>query len=884
MRETKRAIIHALRAWLDYAFAGEDAGRAHLQRALHIALTARRRGDANLKLLELAIFIAVEAGHFDTANELLDKAMNYRSFLKANEPKHYARLCYLYAYLEIRQGRVRSARKHWRNLLDASPTHTLDERVMLGRLHLAVGEHEDAYAQLAGAFAGGCRSPFVFEGLYRYFLTAQTAQVGAEFLPVLYYTAAHGGSIIALIPDNSDALSEAMEADPAMGERLYAVSSYHPLLKDICARRIRENDKSAEAFELYLSAERKQVFVPGLYAHLIQTAFENNAENITHYPMSQFLQTAEMDTDLAMYVYHLLLTDPKLADLLPAHTTKILQLAVRALTQGKSGRYANSLYYYYWKRCRAMGMEGVQTEMAEEIIREDLTLYELRADLDSQACFVYVTDAALRGMKTHEMPEEHVLVIEAAGADFVYTCLGAGQRSVLKENLTVRPMVGGADHVIFRHFFDKGDRRFFLLRYLADYYMTNPDLEAVQVLEAMLEQKSLIKAYRMELLLTLGQIYFVAEDYAKALEAYTAVDENTPGLPPRLLQIYMHTHNYQAAAGLIDRRHTQIHSVQLRQAFAQLLPLDDCRENLAAAAHYMLASGTAEEMYDQLLDVALEFFPFSQRELTALADAADIPTLALDRRILEGSLWMATIDDHAQAAFARLLKEPDCAHLHLPFVQLCTYHMLVTHFCPNYETLNALEKWYFSADPADNILGLALGQAYLKHNLTTLRSDRVIKDALRIQEENGLLLPAFKENKPAQIPFIEKHHPFLYKGLPGKEVYLYYRFTHDAHFRAKPMEYLRFGLYLACVPLFYNEEITYYFSEEMPTGSITTREATHKNTTSYLKEDLATDESDDAFFVINNAIILEQMFKHEQVENLIAGLVKDEQAVRAGVM
>jgi hypothetical protein len=268
--------------------------------------------------------------------------------------------------------------------------------------------------------------------------------------------------------------------------------------------------------------------------------------------------------------------------------------------------------------------------------------------------------------------------------------------------------------------------------------------------------------------------------------------------------------------------------------------------------------------------------------LTALADASDVPPLALDRRILEGSLWMGMIDDNAQAAFSRLIKESECAHLVLPFVQLCTYHMLVTGFCPSYETLNSLEKIYFAAETSDNILGLALAQAYLKHNLTTLRSDRVVKEALRIQEENSLLLPAFKEHKPSQIPFVEKHQPFVYKGLPEKEVYLYYRFTGESSFRVKPMEYLRFGLYLACVPLFYNEEITYYYSEEMPTGSITTREATHKNTTPYLKEDTA--ENDDAFFVINNAIILEQMFKHEQVEALIAGLVKEEAAVLASLL
>jgi hypothetical protein len=210
--------------------------------------------------------------------------------------------------------------------------------------------------------------------------------------------------------------------------------------------------------------------------------------------------------------------------------------------------------------------------------------------------------------------------------------------------------------------------------------------------------------------------------------------------------------------------------------------------------------------------------------------------------------------------------------------------MITANFRPEYDTLAILEKWYLSSDPPDNILALALGQTCLRYNLSTFHSEKIINDAVAIQENNGILLPVYKEHKPAQLPFIEKHQPFLYKGLPGKEVYLYYRIDPDAPFQAKAMEYLRYGLYLTCLPLFFNEEVTYYFSEEMPTGSITTREATHKNTTPYLQKKAGEDNDADPFFIINNAIILEQMFKHDQVETLITGLVKDITPVRSAPM
>ena len=108
---------------------------------------------------------------------------------------------------------------------------------------------------------------------------------------------------------------------------------------------------------------------------------------------------------------------------------------------------------------------------------------------------------------------------------------------------------------------------------------------------------------------------------------------------------------------------------------------------------------------------------------------------------------------------------------------------------------------------------------------------------------------------------------------------MYYRINDDTAFTSVPMQYVKYGLYVACIPSFYNEEITYYFSEEMPSGSITTREATVKNSNAFLHENPA-----DLFFTINNAIIYEQMFKHDQVEKIIGSLVKDVQPVRSGLL
>ena len=181
------------------------------------------------------------------------------------------------------------------------------------------------------------------------------------------------------------------------------------------------------------------------------------------------------------------------------------------------------------------------------------------------------------------------------------------------------------------------------------------------------------------------------------------------------------------------------------------------------------------------------------------------------------------------------------------------------------------------------LLIFALCHVYLFHGITTFHSDEIWDAAVRAQEECGLLLPIFREHRDKfeKRPYIEKHQPFLYRSLPGKNIFLYYRVDEDTHFHAKQMTYLRFGLYLAHIPVFSGEKVTYYFSEEMPAGSITTREKTVDCDTVYLNEK---EGEHDPYFAVNNALIYERMFKYEQVERIITGLVKDIRPIRSTLL
>jgi hypothetical protein len=879
-------VALALRCWQAYRFLEPQSEmRIFLQRANHAVIAAHRKNSAHIKLYALTIFIAIEAGHYDSANGMLDKAMAYKNFLKVNEPKFFGELCFLYAYLEINQKRVRSAKKHSRALADHVKTAPPSPYygVMTGLLHLAAEEFPEAYKYLSEAFDAGVRSVFLYEGLYRYYKNVNGGFEGVNILPVLLYAAQRGADISAVAVKYTDTLSAAVIADPQIGEKLYAISGYPPILKDICSERIKKGDMSPKAFAFYRDAEKKQIYTPALFGALIRAAYENKALKVNHYPIKKFFAAtggtdSELfrcnnninDTGFAVFVYHFLLTDPALCDLLPEAEERIFELGTRCLEEKITGREANTIYYFMWKNYR--------TPLAEAFLQINLTQFELRARENSAVRFVYITQPEKRGMSVYELSEPCV-TIEAVHENVSYTCLGATRR-IIDEELTITPMIEQADVELYFYFFQKGDRRFYLLVYLANYFLEldAPPPEAAPVFDALLAEKSITKAYRMKILVALGRLHYNAGNFKSALECFAQVDEAAinDDFIAHLLSVYIQTREFERAAKLISAKQKLIPNKFLFEAVSVLITHceDICYVSVAETGYHLLLNGFFSE---ELLAFVLKNFDASYSEWAQLSQATDEDNRdaqMLDERVLEAALLISAFDQQSQKSFSRLFLAEKDSPLLAEFVELATYEMLANAARPHYDVLNILEKWYPSNKSA--LLAWALGGTFLRYNITTFKSDEIIADAVAAMENEGILFPVFKENFSS--PFIEKFQPFLYKSQPDKTCHLHYRIDDAAAFSSIPMQYIRYGLYVVAVPMFYNEAFTYYFSEEHPSGSITTKQLTVKNTKQFIYE------SPDPYFAINNAIINESRFKHDQVEKLITGLVKDTQPVRAGIL
>jgi len=870
------ATILTLRYWQASCLCNNEAeARVLVQRANHTALTAHRRNPSHLSSYVLAIFMSIESENYDNANAMLDKAMGYKSFLRTHAVRQYANMCFLYAYLEIKQKRRRVAKKYWQLLMDnmKGVGNSAEFSIMLGFLHLESEEYPDAYKHFWDAFASGCNSILLYEGFYRYYRTTLQVPDSRPILAVLIYVANRGADIAKLALQHQTLLLKATDTNPVAGEQLYKISGYPRLLQEICNHRISCCDVSYAAYLYYKEAESRQIIVPGLFQALIKSAYANKVEHINHYTMEQFLKTEEMmEQNFAIYIYHILLSEPSLQDLIPSQQANILQLAKDCLHMGKAGKQINSLYYYYWVNCNEQNRDS----QVEEILFKQLTYFSVLTPHNSQVRHVYVTEPEQRGMVIYDMDDN--LVIEATNQDFSYICLGAGKRTVLDEKLIIQRMIPGVGVELYQHFFDKGDRRFYLLTFLANYYLEAESLDnsAMAVFEAVLAEKAVSKAYRMRILVALGWLHCSSHNFEQALACYGEVDEDAldNNFTEQVLGVYMQTGKFERASNLVSKRHTDIANKVLLETVCNLLTQPIDYSPLALVAYKLLISGTKNE---QLMACVLEHYQASYSELILLLQVYEGDS-RLDVRIVKAAIWMAKWDISMQNAFERLWNNDyGGSEIKLQFVEYATYEMLVNAICPKYETLQILE--YHCLHNNEILLIWGLASCYLSHNITTPNTQQIMNMAFEGFENAGFVFPIFKENKPSRVPFVEKLQPFLYRGLPDKNYRLYYRIDDETEFTSIPMQYVRYGIYVACLPLFYNEEVTYYFSEEMQTGSITTKEEIIKNTTPFLY-----DHPTDQFFAINNAIIYEQMFKHDEVEKAVDDLVKDIQAVRSELL
>jgi hypothetical protein len=346
-----------------------------------------------------------------------------------------------------------------------------------------------------------------------------------------------------------------------------------------------------------------------------------------------------------------------------------------------------------------------------------------------------------------------------------------------------------------------------------------------------------------------------------------------------MLMAYVNGRDYDKAVHLIIKKAECISDRGLFYALKQIITVGKYNKDIADVAYEL----TLKSWYDKVLTgIVFQHYNGSLEEWQALSkalSAMSVTEQALDEIILKNALWMHVFDKGSQNVFRRMHEMNPENPLIADYAALCAYEIIIKGTKPEYETIELLEKIYERGK--DRMIAYALSHVYIQNDIATFRSEEIIKEAIGFAEKDRVIFPIFKSVKDKTLlsAYIESNQPFIYRGLPGRTVKLYYKADYATGFKVRMMHYVKFGLYFASIPSFYGETITYYFSEEMETGSITTKQEETENKNMRLSED-----GKNPYYAINNALIYEQLFKYDMVEQIITERLKEKPRIKGWII
>ena len=176
---------------------------------------------------------------------------------------------------------------------------------------------------------------------------------------------------------------------------------------------------------------------------------------------------------------------------------------------------------------------------------------------------------------------------------------------------------------------------------------------------------------------------------------------------------------------------------------------------------------------------------------------------------------------------------------------------------------------YIFKETNHNIIGYALAHIYLKGDYDLENKYSIFRKIIENMEKDKINFKIFENNRDKfkNFSYLYKYKPFIYNSSPNKDIYLYYKNVNQDKFLSIKMNYFKFGMYIVTLPIFYGEDIEYYFVENMKNGNISTKRFFTTNNKNIIFE------LDDEYFKINNAYIYIYEGKYNQAHQAIEELI-----------
>lgn len=907
----ERAVLRVLalgqRCWLGYM---RTQRRELLHEANHAVIIALAQRPGNPELSLMLIALNIELGNLEAAAEQLDAQAPYRGHYRSSQPAVFANIQSLRAMLCIKQADIHGLNQAVRNLADFvkntknKPNVQQKGRIitLLGSAYLACNKLPEAMAALEEAHATGCRSALLLANSYM--LLRKRINIkgnSALVIDTLHWGICHGLAVGGLIEFYAEHIALPERTSIWLYEAFLRECSKNWLISRVCASLMVAGEYSPRAANIYRLAEKRQLALPGLAEAVMFSAFTQGREDISIHCLRHFLESPpRQNYQLSAFAYHILLGSKRFADIASARIGEILEFAKICLRLGLKGRYVNSVY------CRLLeqgidknkGVFPANLEALASALEPHLFSWQIEAE-HPDASLLWVSERA------KAQPEAYVLenataIVQATGPGFVCKCFAEGGRLLNADIRRVR-LGGRPSYELLYAYFLKGCRREELSISLAQYHIaltSDPKINAGQhrtklergigVLQYIISLPRISRRLRSRARSAIGASFALLGQNREAAHSYASI-------PERDIPILGSSHalgmmfaslaengDSERAIKMAAIHFKHIGEVTLFRGFKKLLGTGlaglgaELRTQAAGIAYGLMCRSWFDKRF---MPLVLEYYSATHDEWQTLADTLyilDEEDTQLHERLLESAFRLRRIDRGAQRVFASLRESRPNSPAVVAFALACSYEIIWEGFIPEPATAEILESMFRKG--GDARLAYAIVSMYMVGGKAAPGRDEAVLRAVNQLNKRNILHPAIygaKEHESLPVDAAGRL-PFIYRSIPGKDVYLLYRVLGaPGGFTDMKMEYAFFGMYTCRLVCFAGEQIEYYFSEISKSGSVDTLPQVMENTEAVLSQ------KSEPYSILNNALIYESMFRYDKVEQFIGLYLQDDCHIKA---
>lgn len=833
----KKIYLDILKNYYQWLTGNEAA----LSKAYQTAKSQYEKHPANINLFLYTVFFAIESGNVSLAAEMLESFKSYIAHYKANDKTVIAVYYFLLAKLDPTQIQKSEA------LIKQPADNNFIYEQLLCHLHLDT-DMAAAYTYLERAYAKGCRSPFLYLAFCKVFETGRRYYRDNLLIGFLRWANTHKILTPEQLEINIHLVKSLVIRDIRLFRKIYLNLEIPWLLEEICKVQVKVNDTSHEAYIFYKDIERKQIYREEFNTGLVYSAYQNRIEDISRFSLEKFIQR-NIPAELKPYIYHLLLKDSKFRDLsanLEEDMAGFAFFSVNSPIKAIDKHYYNSVFRFALEYFNKEELSSIENTLYEDLFTYKLTI------TDPGVFHVWISESAKIEPVSYSREDS---IINIASPNFRTLCLDKDKKKIIDHEPILEKQVQNADIWLYEYFYKRNKISLDLLIALSSHYITeNTATElAVEVLTRTLQSKGLSRSFRVQLGASLGSVLFSLNHPQKALDYCRNVDESylDKKYIKMMLLVFMSNKEYDSAVKLIRNNSRHIPEPALFKALQELITQG---EELVNSMYELLIKGY---YHKDFLQIVLDKYKGSTREWCALSEVLSkgyVYHMPLDVKILDDIIKMRAISEEGEKVFVRLYKKQPENPIISDVIYYFSYEVLKNSFTLQQNTLGVLEEYYNSTK--NEIVLLALTKSYIRY--PDIKRE-IIQAGIASLVKTEVFLPFFMDLKDILPKEYQSQTSIVYNGGKDEDVKLAFRDV------LLPMKYFKFGIYVMGIPIFYNETIKCTFM----VNSRKEEELTVKNNLIYLQPHVESE-----FFLINNGLMYYELFKYDELENVLDKLFK----------